>query len=605
MGRFDRRKFDFNDLATAGSDEARAQLLFDWWCDDSDRETFLQHVERGGRKLHWILGREQVEDDPAPPRSRPRAQGHAPVALITDPADVAAALANPRDFSNLPYAEIGGASFMLALDPPAAHGARDWHAEQRAVATDLLGRIPQRQLEAVAQLAVKRAAVLSLRSASFDLAEYAEQAALRYFALAFGYSAADHAVLEDAARRGYRALQYVIVGRHFTSEPATFPLAQQALARLATRTSALLHDYARLQRGPRKAFRPGPPPADASWPEGVQTYSEAGLGGLADPLLRLLPGAARSLGGQDLCNMVGGLLVGMVGNVQTSLCLMVQSLLEDSVQFNRLRHQTVSQLAPEVAGLLARTPPVPFLPRRTGNNGAELKAAGALPANIDCLLALRPSKEAGCPWGEGRGNGALHSCLGRSFVEPLLAQLLHQVLQLPDLEEPLDPVNGELLKPERLWGFGVSRYGLRHRRDKLRAQQPLIVVMPIKSPIAENAERLRQVIRNAAPRVQEVLDRSRMVHMAWFEFMDNDTRLALRTVYDGDFDSYVQHFALAAGELFDLIFASIEGGPPLPVAEHPNEFVETIRRYNRTPLGGYFYSAYPTRKVTRILGEPE
>ena len=124
--------------------------------------------------------------------------------------------------------------------------------------------------------------------------------------------------------------------------------------------------------------------------------------------------------------------------------------------------------------------------------------------------------------------------------------------------------------------------------------------MRIKSPLAENAERLRRVISSGAPRIQWALDDSRHVHMAWFEFMENDSLLALRTVYDGDFDAYIQHFALKTGELFDQLFESIEGAPPLPVSEHPNEFVETIRRYNRGPAGGYFFSAYPRTETARI-----
>jgi hypothetical protein len=72
-------------------------------------------------------------------------------------------------------------------------------------------------------------------------------------------------------------------------------------------------------------------------------------------------------------------------------------------------------------------------------------------------------------------------------------------------------------------------------------------------------------------------------------------------VYDGDFDAYILHFAEHAGELFDQLFDCIEGASPLPVAEHPYEFVETIRRFNRTPVGRYFYCAYPTQKVPEIL----
>lgn len=595
MPRFERPlKFDLCEL-DGKCKEAQARLLFDWWCDPADQ---AQLFEKLGGKVRLIPSRAHYEDDPYPPRSQQPPKGHADVALISDPEDVRTALTDSK-FSNVAYAELGGGSFMLALDPGKDQDQAGRHKEQRTVAQDLFARYPAQQLELAAECAVKQAEILSLRAPVFDLAEFAEQAALRYFGLVFGYSGADHPLLEDAARRGYRALQYLIVGRHFVSEPGTIAQAQQALGRLAVRTATLMDEHVSLQRAPRKCYPPGNPRPDANWPVGVQPWCELELSGLGAPALRLLPDLARTLSGQDLCNLVGGLLVGMVGNVQTGVCLAVRDLLArpgDLAGYNK-----AGLTRDEVSALLAKNPPVPFLPRRTTDKPVDLKG-GSIPANTECILALRnPAMDTGCPWGEVRGTAAPHSCVGRSFVEPLLRVLLARVLKLPELEPLLDTLTGEVLQPERLWGFGCTRYRLRYRRDRLRVQQPLIVVMPIKTPIAENAERLRRVIRSGAPRIQWLLKRSGMVHVAWFEFTERDTHLALRTVYDGDFDSYVEHFALAAGELFDQIFECIEGAPPMPVSEFPHEFVATIRRYDRTPLGGFFYNAYPDKKVPDIV----
>ena len=90
------------------------------------------------------------------------------------------------------------------------------------------------------------------------------------------------------------------------------------------------------------------------------------------------------------------------------------------------------------------------------------------------------------------------------------------------------------------------------------------------------------------------------LHFAWFEFSDDDSQLVLRTIYDGQFEAYVQFFALQAGELFDGLFEYLEGAPPRPVAEHPHEFVEILRRFNRAPLGGYLFSAYPNVEATQL-----
>lgn len=583
------------------SAEQATRLQFDWWRDEGCREAWFRDLDG---KVEWIAGRAPVQDDPAPPRSQPWPQGHAPVAVLTHPDDVERALTDSDAFGNRPYAELGGASFMLAIDPAPPSPLPDWHARQRKVAADALKDYTAAQLEPVARLAVRQAAVLSLRADRFDLAEFAGQAALRYLGLLFGYASSDHLMLEAAARSGYRALQYLIVGRHFESEPGTLPAAQQALAHLGTRTSALMDEYARLKRSPRLPQPPNTERANATWPDGVQPWSELGMSGLGEPLLRRLPDLAgptgEQLNGQDLCNLVAGLLVGTVGNVQTALCHMVEELLNSGELASRRKFKS-DALRDEVTRLLALCPPVRFLPRRT-RQPVDLRGA-RVPANTDCILVLRSPKGGPvCPhaWGEGTKRAAPHACLGRALIEPLLLALLEATVKLQGLDLVLDPLNGEPLDPERLWGMGCLHYPLRHDRAHRLVQQPLIVVMRVKSPVAENAERLRQVIRAGAPRIQWSLDDSRHVHMAWFEFMENDSLLALRTVYDGDFDAYIQHFALKVGDLFDALFQLIEGAPPMPVAEHPNEFVETIRRNNRAPAGGFFYSAYPQADVATI-----
>ncbi|MDZ7811848.1 MAG: hypothetical protein U5L74_01470, partial [Ideonella sp.] len=94
------------------------------------------------------------------------------------------------------------------------------------------------------------------------------------------------------------------------------------------------------------------------------------------------------------------------------------------------------------------------------------------------------------------------------------------------------------------------------------------------------------------------------VHFAWFEFTEDERSLVLRTIYDGPFEAYVQHFALFAGDLFDGLFEYLEGAPPRPVASHVFEFVETLKRLNRGPLGAYLYSAYPELTARQRRGKP-
>ena len=123
--------------------------------------------------------------------------------------------------------------------------------------------------------------------------------------------------------------------------------------------------------------------------------------------------------------------------------------------------------------------------------------------------------------------------------------------------------------------------------------------------MSEHAEKLKQVIKYGAPRIELKLRESEHVHFAQFLFIENDTKLALFTVYDRDFDSYIEHFALKVGPLFDRIFEHIEDAPPMPVNEFPKEFVDTIRRYNAPSGGDYFFSAYRNERFDDHPSLPE
>jgi hypothetical protein len=87
--------------------------------------------------------------------------------------------------------------------------------------------------------------------------------------------------------------------------------------------------------------------------------------------------------------------------------------------------------------------------------------------------------------------------------------------------------------------------------------------------------------------------------IAWFALVENRTHLALSTVYDGNFDAYVEYFATNV-PLFDEQFKYLAVDQPTPIARYPKEFVENIRKYNRAPLADYFFSAYPLTSVAQV-----
>ncbi len=610
MSRFDRPSFDVSELTKLTSEEARNRLLFDWWCDEGEREgegdrfresDRLRYIGSLNRKPTPFMSRAPVQDDPAPPLTVPVEQGFRAAFLLSDPAHLRRALTEPQIFSNRPYAALGGGSFLLGLDPPSpGSGETDWHAKQMELVTAALGGYCLEGQRQLAQRAVEQAALTSLARPDFDLSQFAEQAALRYFGHLFGFGFQDHGVLEDASRATYRALQYLAIGKHFVTEPGTLPAAQQALGRLVERSSRLMDEYATITRAPRRyGWVPG-----RAWPEGVLPWSELDVcRGLGEPVLKRLAGLSSDLSGRDRATVAATLVAGTVGNIQSAVCLLVRSLLTGRVdELQALRGwEPVDSLEAELRGRLLQLPPLPVIPRRTLK---EVELDGVtIPANTDCLLLLEG--QPACPhvWGAVSREPppqATHECMGQGLSMPLIAAIVRHTLRLKGLKRALDPLTGEALRLEKLWGFSCTRYPLRFERERQRAQQNLIVSMRVKAPISENAMRLRRLIAGGAPRIEHVLRGFGGVHFAWFEFTDDDTRLVLRTLYDGQFDAYVEYFALNAGDLFDHLFEYIEDAPPRPVAEHPQAFVETLRRNNRSPLAGYLFSAYPAATTAQI-----
>lgn len=571
--RFVRPRFDIEDLnALADQPDAWNRLVFDWWCDESDRRELLAHW-RGAPRLLW--SRAPLELDPSPPLDRPAVQGRRPVWLLSDPRDVERALTSTLEFSNAPYAELGGGSFVLAQDPVAS--GIDWHAEQRALIMGMLD-YPSSSLRLIAERAVEQAALTALARDEFDVAVLAEQAALRFFGLLYGYAVHDHGVLEDASRSVYRALQYVVFGQHFATEPLTLPTARAALGRLVDRSSQLMTDYPRFARSAR---RHGPVQRQRQ-PDGVVAWSEQGLACVGSPVLARLETLPGLLGARDRASIAATLLAGTVGNLVSATCLVVDTLLDDAG-----KRAAWPGNAPT---LFAARPPLPIVPRRTRRQ-VTLSGNTVLDAGVDCLVLLGDRASAPEVWGQVAAGGT-HACLGRHLASPLLEALVPRILRLPQLRRALDPLTGTPLPLERLWGFGCTRLPLLHERNQIRPRplHNLIVAMRVRSPVGEHAAALRRLIAGAVPRIEQVLTGFGHVSHAWFEFSDGDTQLVLRTLYAGDFDSYIEHFALFAGDLFDSLFEHLEDAPARPVAEHPDDFIDTVRRFNRAPLAGYLYS---------------
>ena len=80
--------------------------------------------------------------------------------------------------------------------------------------------------------------------------------------------------------------------------------------------------------------------------------------------------------------------------------------------------------------------------------------------------------------------------------------------------------------------------------------------------------------------------------------LSRTTTIGFFTIFDGDFEKYIQDFADKTSFAFDTIFPHIVGAPPTPVAKNARAFYQWALDNNYPPIG--FYSAYPGLSVQDI-----
>lgn len=568
----------------------------------------------------------------------PKGQHRRNTWLVAGYEEVREVLANPEIFSNVPYADLGDRSFLLALDPTAILGnpeAGRPYKRQRDYLSELIQKPTGEQLSKLSNEAVRHAMVAGLTHNRFDLAAFAEQAAVRFCGLWFGFASTDYGVIQNTATASYRALVHLIVGRHFGSEPTVIPKAETAMAQLTIRASELITEYRKISWQPREVHGKLKHRENrAHWPEGVTPLDEWGLGDIGKPLLQKMALENSDFTVAELASMATGLIAGTVGNVQASVCTVIQQIFaeqEDYLQQNRAAtsgplHVAIDEahacpekvhmglLHKRIGQLLLKYPPVAYLPRRAVKDGTldgkDIKEGDDIILWLTAASYLKKPiyKDGyhGLPFGAtdaeitSETSGPPHSCLGTTPAHALVTTIVGSVLRLPSIAEVINSVTGKPEGLKRRWGFSCQEYPLTHKRALRVAQQPLNLIMRVKTPTDKHSSALQRIIYAGAPSVEKVLKDSGHVHFAWFQLLDQGRYLALHTVYDGNFDAYIQDFALKVDDLFDQILEHVEGAPPLPVAENPGAFVDVIRGNNARSVNGYFFSASPTTEVSDI-----
>jgi hypothetical protein len=128
-----------------------------------------------------------------------------------------------------------------------------------------------------------------------------------------------------------------------------------------------------------------------------------------------------------------------------------------------------------------------------------------------------------------------------------------------------------------------------------QVQNALNLVLPLKSPAQMPA--LARLLISSAPEIQAALRSLRYVHFARFLPTPDFSQLLTITTYDGGLSSYTMDFVAVLGDVFTAVLRFIRDAPPLPVQQHPREFLEFVRSHN-VPIG--VWSAYPDLTVLEI-----
>src|SRR4029078_310901 len=104
------------------------------------------------------------------------------------------------------------------------------------------------------------------------------------------------------------------------------------------------------------------------------------------------------------------------------------------------------------------------------------------------------------------------------------------------------------------------------------------------------AERLRKKIAGDS-NFQSHVDGVGTVHDLRFTIFDNDTRLLFASTFDGDWDAYIDNFAIQIPDVSDLIFGEADDYPGI----RSPDIKDFIVKHQVTST--YFYSAYPNASV--------
>lgn len=146
----------------------------------------------------------------------------------------------------------------------------------------------------------------------------------------------------------------------------------------------------------------------------------------------------------------------------------------------------------------------------------------------------------------------------------------------------------------------VPAAALEHQKA---VQSPLTLIMTLKSPA--DYKPLNEMLLGIQAKppgenaIWVALEKLNNVHFARFVFLENNTKLAVITTYDGTFEDYIADFTREIGGIFDALLGHMVDAPPRPVREHAKAFLDYVRANDLRGIEP-FYSAYPKSTVADI-----
>jgi hypothetical protein len=219
-----------------------------------------------------------------------------------------------------------------------------------------------------------------------------------------------------------------------------------------------------------------------------------------------------------------------------------------------------------------------------GASGLRFSPAAGISGVADGVLPLGPWYVRNFGWFQ-RGSNVQPTATMRTANETAAA------VEFIDLEYPVHNPQGAV---------GTSG---RSPQMADAVANPLTLVMDIKSQqdfvaLKTLLEQMQQLPPDKNP-ITVALNKLATVHFARFVFL-SERQLAVITTYNGTFDDYIDSFVNAIGRVFDQLLAHVSNAPPLPVADHRQEFLAYVQKHDLKSVG-QMYSAYPTLKVLDIL----